>query len=233
MGPRGAEEQKDAERTEAKAVSEKKKTAHVAVVAVAAALKDTVEVRGGEEEGGGKQGAAERKEAEGAGASQEIQVLGLFQEKDDDDGLPDESPAKRKSKSKNKKAGDQGASASKTAPWATEANEAGAAAASVGVEAKAWSPPLQADVEQAADLMSGAAATSEERHCLWPSSTSRRRIHHQEKPRPLVPPLLWGQQQCQKKHQQKACRELRRQGQGSVSRISPFQKRPTTSRSGS
>jgi hypothetical protein len=52
----------------------------------------------------------------------------------------------------------------------------------------------------------------------------------------LVPPLLRGQKQCQKKHQhqQKACRELRQQlqGQGSVSRISPFQKRPTTSRSG-
>jgi hypothetical protein len=48
--------------------------------------------------------------------------------------------------------------------------------------------------------------------------------------------VLWGQQQCQKKHQhqQKACRELRQQqqGQGSVSRISPLQKRPTTSRSG-
>jgi hypothetical protein len=35
-------------------------------------------------------------------------------------------------------------------------------------------------------------------------------MYHQEKPRRLVQPLLWGQQQCQKKHQhqQKACREL-------------------------
>jgi hypothetical protein len=61
----------------------------------------------------------------------------------------DESPAKRKSKSKGEKAGDQGASACKTAPWATEAKEAGATAAGVGVEAKSWPPPLQADVEQA------------------------------------------------------------------------------------
>jgi hypothetical protein len=60
-------------------------------------------VRGGKEEGG-KQGAADRKEAEGAGTSQEIQVRGLSQEKDDDDGLPDQSPAKRKSKSKKQRA---------------------------------------------------------------------------------------------------------------------------------
>ncbi len=46
----------------------------------------------------------ERKKAEGAGTSQGIQGRGLSQEKDDDDGLPDESPAKRKSKSKKKKA---------------------------------------------------------------------------------------------------------------------------------
>ena len=42
--------------------------------------------------------AAERKEAEGM--SQGIQGRGLSQEQDDDDCLPDESPAKRKSKSK-------------------------------------------------------------------------------------------------------------------------------------
>ena len=57
----------------------------------------------GEEEEGGKQGAAERKKAEGAGTSQGIEGRGLPQEKDDD-VLPDESPA-------------------------TEAKEAGAAAA--------------------------------------------------------------------------------------------------------
>jgi hypothetical protein len=110
-----AEGQKDTERTEETAVPEKK-TANVAAVAVASALKDKVEVRGGKEEEGCKQEAAERKEAEGAGTSEEIQVCGLFQEKDDDDGLPDESPAKRKSKSKTNRAGGQGSTASKTAP---------------------------------------------------------------------------------------------------------------------
>ena len=97
---------------------------------------------------GAKQGAAERKEAEGAGTSQGMQVRGLSQEKDDDDGLPDESPARRESTSKEKRAGDQGASVSKTAPWATEAKEAGAAAAGVGVESKSWPPPLQARQRQ-------------------------------------------------------------------------------------
>jgi interleukin-1 receptor-associated kinase 4 len=94
-----AEEQKDTERTEAKAVSEKK-TANVAAVAVAAAHTDKAEERGG---GEGKQWAAERQEAEGAGLG--MQGRGLSQEKDDDDGLQDESPAKRKSKSKKKRAG--------------------------------------------------------------------------------------------------------------------------------
>ena len=55
----------------------------------------------------------------------------------------------------NKKKGeDQGASACKTAPWATEATEEGAA--------KSWPAPLQADVQQAAaSIMSAAAATAE------------------------------------------------------------------------
>jgi hypothetical protein len=132
-----AEEQKDTERTEAKSVAEKNKTESVAAIAVevAATLKDKAEERGGQEEEGEKQGTVERKKAEGVGSSQGIQVCGLPQEKDDDDGLPDESSAKRKSKSKKNRAGDQGASASKTAPWATEAEEAGTAAAGVGVEA--------------------------------------------------------------------------------------------------
>jgi ubiquitin C len=113
------------------------------------------------EEGEGeerKQEAAERKE-DGA-ASQGIQGRGLPQAKvDDDDDLP---AAKRKSsKAKKKKGGDQGGSACKTAPWATEAKEAGAVAAGAGAEAKSWPPPLQADVQQAAGLMSGAAATAE------------------------------------------------------------------------
>ncbi len=43
-------------------------------------------------------------------------------------------------KSKKNKAGDQGASASKTAPWATETKKGGAAAAGVGVEAKSCPP---------------------------------------------------------------------------------------------
>ena len=113
-----------------------------------------------EEEEERKQEAAERKEA--GAASQGLQGCGLSQEKDAEDDLPDESSAKkRSSKAKKKKGGDQGGSACKTAPWATEAKEAGAAAAGVGVEAKSWPPPLQTDVEQAASLMSGAAATCE------------------------------------------------------------------------
>ncbi len=54
-------------------------------------LKDTVEMRGDKDEQGGKQGTEERNESEGVVTSQEIQVRGLSQEKDDDDGLPDES----------------------------------------------------------------------------------------------------------------------------------------------
>ncbi len=59
----------------------------------------------------------ERKKAEGAGTSQGIQGCGLSEERMIDDGrLPDESPAKRKSKSKKKMTADQGVNASKTAP---------------------------------------------------------------------------------------------------------------------
>ena len=47
---------------------------------------------------GEKQGASERKNAEVAGTSQGAQGRGLSQEKDDDDGLPNESPAKSTSK---------------------------------------------------------------------------------------------------------------------------------------
>jgi hypothetical protein len=57
-----------------------------------------------------------------------------------------------------KKGGDQGASACNTAPWATEAKEAGAVATGVGVEAKPWPAPLQADVQQAARIMSAVEA---------------------------------------------------------------------------
>ncbi len=103
----------------------------------------------------------------------EYKAAGYLKEKDDDDGLPDESPAKRKSKSKKKKVGDQGASASKTAPWATEAKEAGAAAAGVGVEAKSWPPPLQADVEQAANV-SLMSCNGWFQHCSGASSSARR-----------------------------------------------------------
>ena len=91
-------------------------TESVAAVAVAAALKDKAEERGGQKQEEGKQGTVERKKAEGAGTSQGIQGCGLSEERMIDDGLPDESPAKRKSKSKKKKAADQGAIASKTAP---------------------------------------------------------------------------------------------------------------------
>jgi ubiquitin len=107
-----------------------------------------------------KQEAAERKEA--GAASRGIQGRGLSQEKDNEDDLPDESSAKRRSSKVNmKKGGDQGGSACKTAPWATEAKEAGAVGAGVGVEAKSWPAPLQADVQQAARIMSAAAATAE------------------------------------------------------------------------
>jgi len=113
-----------------------------------------------EEEEERKQEAAERKAA--GAASQGIHGRGLSQEKDDEDDLPDESPAKRRSSKANKKrGGDQGASVCKTAPWATEAKEAGAVAAGVGVEAKSWPAPLQADVQQAACIMSAAAAAAE------------------------------------------------------------------------
>jgi hypothetical protein len=56
-----AEERKDTERTQAKAVSEKNKTQSVATVAVAAALKDKAEERGGEEGEGGKEGTVEER----------------------------------------------------------------------------------------------------------------------------------------------------------------------------
>ena len=99
-----------------------------------------------------KQEAAERKAA--GAASQEIQGRGLSQEKDHEDDLPDESSGKtRSSKANKKRGGDQGASACKTA-WATEAKQAGAVAGGVGVEAKSWPAPLQADVQQAARIMS-------------------------------------------------------------------------------
>ncbi len=190
-------------------------------------------MRGGEEEEGGKQGAAERQEAKGAGTSQGIQVRGLSQEKDDNDGLPDESPAKRKSKSKKEKAADQGSSASKAAPWVTEAKEAGEAAAGVGVEAKSWPSPLQADVEQAPSLMmSGAAATCEgeklfmAKFNLWPSDTSSGEVPTTGSSTALGPAAV--------PEEAPAPAE-------SMSRAAPaaglrftyqFQKRPTTSRSG-
>ena len=68
-----------------------------------------------------------------------------------------------------KKGGDQGASACKTAPWATEATEAGAAAAGVGVEAKSWPAPLQADVQKAAHRIVSAAAAAAEAEALFMS----------------------------------------------------------------
>ncbi len=87
----------------------------------------------------------------------------MSQEKDAEDDLPDESSAKRRSsKANKKKGGDQKGSARKAAPWATEAKEAGVAAAGVGVETKSWPAPLQTDVQQAATAssMSAAAATA-------------------------------------------------------------------------
>ncbi len=73
-------------------------------------------------------------EAEEAGGAQ---GHGLSQERDDEDELRMRSSAKRRSSKANKKKGrNQGAGACKTAPWATEAKEAGAVAAGVGVEAK-------------------------------------------------------------------------------------------------
>jgi ubiquitin len=112
-----------------------------------------------EEEEERKQEAAKGKET--GAASQGIQGRGLSQEKDDKDDLPDESSAKRRRSNANKKkGGDQGGSACKTAPWATEAKEAGAVAAGVGVEAKSWPAPLQADGQQAASIMSAAASTA-------------------------------------------------------------------------
>ena len=114
----------------------------------------------GEEEKERKQEAVERKEA--GAASQQRQGCGLSQEKDAEDDLPDELSVKRShSKANKKRGGDQEASACKTAPWATEAKEAGAVAAGVGVEAKSWPAHLQAGVQQAASIMSAAVATAE------------------------------------------------------------------------
>jgi ubiquitin C len=122
----------------------------------------------GEEEEERKQEAAERKEA--GAAPQGRQGRGLSQEKDDQGDLPDESSAKRRSsKANKKKGGDQGGSACKTAPWATEATEAGAAAAGVGVEAKSWPAPLQADVQKAAHRIVSAAAAAAEAEALFMS----------------------------------------------------------------
>ena len=95
-------------------------------------------------------------EAEEAGAAAGGVIVEFEEEKED---LPDESSAKRRSsKANKKKEGDQGAIDCKTAPWATEATEAGAVAAGVGVEAKSWPAPLQADVQHAARIMSAAEA---------------------------------------------------------------------------
>jgi large subunit ribosomal protein L40e len=120
----------------------------------------SVEFEEEEEEEERKQEAAERNET--GAASQGIQGRGLSQEKDYEDDLQDESSAKRRSRKANKKkGGDQRGSTCKTAPWATEATEAGAVAAGVGVEVKSWPALLQADVQQAASIMSAAAATAE------------------------------------------------------------------------
>ena len=66
------------------------------------------------------QGTVERKKTEGVGTSQGIQGHGRSQEKDDGDGLPDESPVKRKVRLKKKKTKDQGVCASKTRQMSTE-----------------------------------------------------------------------------------------------------------------
>jgi len=93
----------------------------------------------------------QRKQADAA--SLVIQDRGISEEKDEDDGLPDESSAKRKrKKSKKKKAG--GAKV-------IEAQEAGAAAAGVGVEAKSKPPPLLADVKEASMRPAASAAAAE------------------------------------------------------------------------
>jgi hypothetical protein len=57
----------------------------------------------------------------------------------------------------------------KTVPWATEEKEAGTVAA-----AKSWPPPLQADVQQAAVLIYGAAATDEAETLFCPSLSTCR-----------------------------------------------------------
>jgi ubiquitin C len=131
--------------------------AGAATAGVSAEFEEEREEEEGEGEEERKQEAVEWKEA--GAASRGIQGRGLSQEKDDEDDLPDESSAKRRSsKANKKKGGDQGASACKTAPWATEAKEAGAVAAGVGVEAESWPAPPQAHVQQAARIMSAAEA---------------------------------------------------------------------------
>ena len=68
--------------------------------------------------------------------SLENQALQAKIKKDDDNDRVGASSAKKKNSSKKKKTG--GADASQTWPRATEATEAGAAAAGEGVEAKSW-----------------------------------------------------------------------------------------------
>jgi ubiquitin len=86
------------------------------------------------------------------------------EEKEEEEGEQQEERKQEKrscSKANKKKRGDQAGSASKTAPWATEAKEAGTVAAGLGVEAKSWPAPLQADAQRAASIMSAATATAE------------------------------------------------------------------------
>ncbi len=85
-------------------------------------------------------------------------VSAELEEEREDDLRDESSPKRRSSKVNQKRGGDQGASDCKTVPWATEAKEAGAVEAGVGMEAETWPAPPQADVQQAARIMSAAEA---------------------------------------------------------------------------
>ena len=132
--------------------------------------------------------ALKDKDEEAEAASPAIQGSSVLQE---DDGLPDGSSAKGKSKSKKKQAGNQDASASETAPWATEAKEAGEAAGGVGVEAKSATQNYSFDAESfflakfnlsPSDVSSGAAWTDTTDLCpaAAPEEESAPRHQHQQ-----------------------------------------------------
>jgi hypothetical protein len=104
----------------------------------------------------------------------------------------------------------------KTVPWATEEKEAGTVAA-----AKSWPPPLQADVQQAAVLIYGAAATDEAETLFCPSlSTCRLEEgeHRQTRGQRLV--VTHGEDVFKSMDAECTCRHARKQGEAASRNVS-------------